>query len=272
MNEGFTESAYKKILKKASVQYRFVPYGELCSERHVIWRHDIDFSPQRALALAKLEAAENLCCEYHVLVRGRYYNPLEPEISKILREISNVGHKIGLHFDLDIFAHDEQVSRNRFEASIGLEKTILEDITGAEVASLSFHNLTLHNNLYTTEMQICDMFNANFPNFHSQYKYISDSNGLWRNQTLVDVLDETPVEKLHVLTHPEWWTRKAMPPYERIKRTIMGRAKANIHLYLNTINRDGRLKRIAQAHGVPEEDIIKAGIFMDAPIKDADSK
>ncbi len=270
MDECFTESAYKKILQKASVQYRFVPYGEPCSDRHVIWRHDIDFSPQRALALAKLEAAENLCCEYHVLVRGRYYNPLEPEISMILREISNWGHKIGLHFDLDIFAHGEQVSRDRFENAIRLEKVILEDITGDDVTSLSFHNLTLHNSLYTTEKQVCGMFNANFPNFHSQYKYISDSNGLWRNQTLVDILEANPVKKLHVLTHPEWWTRKAMSPYERIKRTIMGRAKANINLYLNTINRDGRLQRIAQAHGVPEEDIIEAGIFIDPSMKDTD--
>ena len=38
-----------------------------------------------------------------------------------------------------------------------------------------------------------------------RYAYVSDSNGHWRFDRLPDVLENGGHERLHVLTHPEWW-------------------------------------------------------------------
>ena len=55
--------------------------------------------------------------------------------------------------------------------------------------------------------------------------YVSDSNGYWRFERLPEVLAAGAHERLHVLTHPEWWQEEAMSPRERILRCIAGRAR-----------------------------------------------
>jgi len=52
----FTEDNYRAIVKQAASKYLFVNYGYKGSEFHVIWRHDVDFSVNRALKLAQIEA------------------------------------------------------------------------------------------------------------------------------------------------------------------------------------------------------------------------
>ena len=48
----FTEDSYRAIVKQAASKYLFVNYGYEGSELHAIWRHDVDFSLNRASASA----------------------------------------------------------------------------------------------------------------------------------------------------------------------------------------------------------------------------
>ena len=129
-NDGrFTETSYERILDLASARYQFLDYGESEPEPFLIWRHDIDYSPQRAMTMARLEAARGLRCVYHVLLSGRYYNVLEPEVGAILREIVTLGHSLGLHFDMDVFGTGS-ASHHQLVERISLEKTILETVLG----------------------------------------------------------------------------------------------------------------------------------------------
>jgi hypothetical protein len=57
------------------------------------------------------------------------------------------------------------------------------------------------------------------------YVYGSDSNGYWRFKPMGELIAEGH-QRLHLLTHPEWWTPEPLPPSERIDRAIMGRARA----------------------------------------------
>ena len=53
----FTENAYQKHLELAKKNYRFIFYDQISDkDRLCLWRHDIDYSPQRGLALAKIES------------------------------------------------------------------------------------------------------------------------------------------------------------------------------------------------------------------------
>ena len=60
--DAFTEAGFRAILqqiKSAKYKFRLFSGGD-CSalERHVIWRHDVDFSMHRAAKLAKIELEE----------------------------------------------------------------------------------------------------------------------------------------------------------------------------------------------------------------------
>ena len=56
------------------------------------------------------------------------------------------------------------------------------------------------------------------------YTYCSDSNGYWRFKPMRDVIDQGH-DRLHLLTHPAWWTPEPMAPSDRIDRAILGRAR-----------------------------------------------
>jgi hypothetical protein len=107
------------------------------------------------------------------------------------------------------------------------------------------------------------MISAAAPAFRD-FAYVSDSNGIWRYRKLEEVLSAPPVPKLQVLTHPEWWTPEPLAPFARLRRSINGRAAANLQLYLYQLERDGRLDSIGHRIGLTEADL--------APILDQRSR
>ncbi len=246
----FTEAVYVDLLERAAARYRFVDYSTDAGEGALIWRHDIDYSPHRALALAKLEAARNLRCVYHVLLDSRYYNLFEPEIARIVRAISALGHEIGLHFDWDVFERPEIVYERQLHERIAFEKLVIETVLGVKTRSISFHNHTINQDRIATADQICGLFNATAPRIQDRFKYISDSNGIWRYERLIDLLSGASPARLHVLTHPEWWTPEPMTAMNRVERAIDGRARANRQIYITMLKRDGRFAAIAERIGL----------------------
>lgn len=250
----FTEAAYERLLDLARTKYQFCGFGEEQSQPFVIWRHDVDYSPHRALALARIEASRKLKCVYHLLITSRYYNVLEAEVVAIFRAIAGFGHEIGLHFDMDSFGESESLSTEQLDERIAFERGIAESLLGVELRSMSFHNYTINRGRIHERERICGMINAAAPMFRD-FAYVSDSNGIWRYRRLVDVLSGPAVPRLQVLTHPEWWTPEPLAPFARLRRSIEGRAAANLQLYLYQLERDGRLDDIGQRIGLSEADI-----------------
>ena len=100
----FTEESFRKLLHSLEQHgYRFARYGEAAGDRHVLWRHDVDFSLHRAARLAEIEAEEGVLGTYFLNPRSSFYNLLEPKIVALTRRISSLGHEIGLHFDAEAF-------------------------------------------------------------------------------------------------------------------------------------------------------------------------
>lgn len=245
----FTDAEHRRLLELAASKYRFASYAQTTTEPFVIWRHDVDYSPHRALAFAKMESELGLRCIYHVLLSGRYYNAFEPEIADILRQIGAFGHEIGLHFDMDVVPDSASFDPVKVIERIAFEKRVLETITGAPVASMSFHNFTLHKARLDLTEHLCGMTNASARRFQDGFKYVSDSNGIWRYDRLSDVLNASPFPRLHVLTHPIWWTPEPMHPVNRLRRVIDGRARANFDFYTAVMKRDGRFTALAERLG-----------------------
>lgn len=221
----FTEVAFRKLLRALKEgRYRFTRYGERPEERHVLWRHDVDFSMHRAAKLAAIEAEDGAIATYFVNARSSFYNLLEPKVLGLCRSLREMGHDIGLHFDAGAYGTDHW-QRSTLEAAVSREQRLLESILDMPIRSLSWHNPDMSNLLEFDDETIAGLQNAYAGSLKRDYIYCSDSNGYWRFQPMADVIAKGS-ERLHLLTHPEWWTPDAMSPSERIDRAILGRARA----------------------------------------------
>jgi UDP-3-O-[3-hydroxymyristoyl] glucosamine N-acyltransferase len=238
MNEAdFTERHYREILRHAAARYRFASFDEPPAERHVLWRHDVDASPHRALALARIEAEEGVLSTYCVNLHSEFYNLLEPSIVTRVREIVTLGHRLGLHLDPG-FACPRDVED--LASMLQGERRVLQQTFEAAVNVFSIHDVDFHGLLRFDEDEVGGMVNAYGRRVFRDYHYVSDSNGHWRFQRLFDVVARSEAQRLHVLTHPEWWQADAMPPSQRIDRCITGRGRSVRSNYDRSLDKAGR--------------------------------
>lgn len=217
----FTEAHYRANVRTAKAHYAFEPYGTRSDEPHVLWRHDIDCSPHRALALARIEAEEGVTATYCFLLHSDFYNLLETAVMRRVREILSYGHRLGLHFDPAVVRPADEAE---LECALTRERAILEDVFEAPVEAFSFHNPDISDADRFQQDAYAGMLSTYGASVQRDYHYVSDSNGYWRFKRLADVLGEHEQPRLHVLTHPEWWQAEAMSPRARIARCIEGRA------------------------------------------------
>lgn len=239
--EDFTESEYRRLVRAALAKWTMVPFTQLrASGRICLWRHDIDFSPHRALRLATIESEEGLRATYYVLLHSQFYSVLEREVRQVIRAIAALGHAIGLHFD-PTFYDDRELQDGGLEERLAEESALLQRITGAEVKTFSYHNTQLIPAAFRSDAEyIAGMVNAGAAYIREHFGYCSDSNGYWKYGRLRDVLASGEFERLHVLTHPDWWVPEPLSPRERVSRCIEGRARRQHEWYDSTL---AQLKR-----------------------------
>ena len=84
--------------------------------------------------------------------------------------------------------------------------------------AVSLHNPSVSGTQDLDVEELGGMLHAGARSVRDRYPYISDSNGYWRFERLPEVLAAGEHERLHVLTHPEWWQEEAMSPRDRIMR------------------------------------------------------
>lgn len=131
------------------------------------------------------------------------------------------------------------IDSNEIEEYAVIEKKIIEKYFGIKINTVSFHNPEASNVLNLKQDYYAGMVNAYSETISKNCKYCSDSNGYWRYDRLQDVIEKN-YEKLHILTHPVWWTPYAMSPYERMRRCADGRRDAVIKAYCDTLSHQGR--------------------------------
>jgi len=233
----FTEKAYVELITEAAGHYRFEPFGTTVTVPHVLWRHDIDFSVHRGLSLAKIEAELGVMATYFVLLHSPFYNAFELDVSDSLRQISGLGHSIGLHFESGYYG---KIERETLEGRLALERRILEELLDVEVGVFSFHNPELDGSLSIDDDALGQMVSTYGRSLRNNYRYISDSNGIWRLEHLPAIVSDKGSSRLHVLTHPEWWTPEPMSPRDRVTRCIDGRSRRAHALYDELLERSGR--------------------------------
>jgi hypothetical protein len=235
----FTEASYEALVATARERFAFEPFGTGADVPHVLWRHDVDVSVHRALALARIEARAGVRATYLLSLHSAFYNLLEPGVAERARAIADHGHWIGLHFDLA--AYDGLDAAPELVRRIERERALLEDWVGRPVTALSFHNPDVIEVPGMRAERLAGLTNAYGDALASRYEYVSDSNGYWRFRRLEDVLADADIDRLHVLTHPEWWPPDAMSPRARLERAAAGRAHSVLEANDADLERFGRL-------------------------------
>jgi hypothetical protein len=234
----FTEEKYRWLLRVAKKSYQFVMYDAIpWNRRFILWRHDLDYSINRAAALAQIEAEEGVSTTYFVNPRSEFYNPFETSQARLIRGILGLGHSLGLHFDAA--AHYIQ-DDDTLSQKLLVERRWLGEAFGVHPHAFSFHNPEARHLQFEAETY-GGLVNCYSRRFKAEIPYCSDSNGYWRFRRLQDVLTEAADPCLQVLTHPGWWQKKPMWPRQRIYRCAYGRASSTMSSYDTGLRQHGRL-------------------------------
>lgn len=214
----FTYDHYRAILKKALLNYEFCSYDALdWSKPFVLWRHDVDFSLEKALELAKLESDLGISATYFVDLNSRWYNVLEVSQTKVLRQIKELGHNLGLHFDAQYY--NIQTIED-LEKSLLNQKQVFKSFLGENVGCFSFHNPT-PSELNCGADTYAGLVNCYSDTLSKNVFYCSDSNGYWRHHRLMDVLESTRPNFLQVNLHPGWWSTRSDDPRSKVASIAM---------------------------------------------------
>ena len=237
--EDFTVMQYRALLQEAKKKWLFCAFGTKEDRPHILLRHDVDFSVSRALRIAEIEAAENLSSTFFFMLHSSFYNILEKDMLDKVKVIIGLGHYIGLHFDSAFYA--SYISQEELEKRIFYEKGILEHFIEKEINVFSFHNIDINNVQLTNADKLGGLRNAYAEKIQKKYKYCSDSNGYWRFDRLETLIKQKEFDYMQILTHPAWWTKQPMSPFERIKTSAYDRTQNILKDYDLLLKDHGRV-------------------------------
>lgn len=237
---SFSLNQYSKFLKMITCRYDVVGpeiFSEIenISNQLCLIRHDIDRSPKQAEKIAFLEAEHEVKSTYFVLINGDQYSPFEKIQREALKNILGYGHSVGLHFDASWNEIDDSES---LEENLAWEKNILQNLLETEITSFSFHNPSESTDKFRA-LKYSELWNYYSDQIRANFAYISDSNGFWRAQSLENFLNEGH-QRIHILTHPEWWGYEDFSPGEIVARQISERAASSWKNYSESLLKSGR--------------------------------
>lgn len=215
----FSYAEYRNILQSLSEQFDIIDYGDIDekTESFCVIRHDIEFSVERALEMAKLESEMNVKTSYFFQINNNTYNPFSSKNLAIIHDIAKLGHKIGIHFTPS--SSKEKIVRSEFF----MMKRIFEDLTKISVDRFSFHRPNLNSEVLSENINIDGIINV-YSNLFFEYfddkipedpeiKYISDSNHQWKYGHPLDSMNSS-WRKIHILIHPFSWSSSGGNNYE----------------------------------------------------------
>lgn len=204
----FSPSSYLSLLarfEKAGYDFRF--FDDHGPDGSLILRHDVDFSLEYALEMARLEQSVGATSTYFILLSTEFYNVLAPRAAAIVREIRSTGSRIGLHFDPTAY--------NNYNDGFELERRLFERQFSQDLDIVSLHrprdflrdnNKALNGVRHTYE-----------DDFFKTIKYVSDSGGSFRFGSPFETDEFALGRTIHLNLHPIWWMRPGLSPSETIR-------------------------------------------------------
>ena len=201
---NFTFNYYKLMLENSLLSgYKITPLKEykLNYDKHILLRHDVDFTLENAVNFSKIENELGIRSTYFIRLHAKNYNPLTINNSKLLYNFLELGHEIGLHIEPDYY---KNMGLNPIE-HINIEINMLEKVLGIKMNGISTHEPSRCG--YIIDKENIKQLNVDYEAYLIDgYKYISDSGARWREGDLNEWNNK--VNKIIVNTHPVWWFKE----------------------------------------------------------------
>jgi hypothetical protein len=176
--------------------------------------------------MARVENKLGIHAHYYFLADSQSYNVASNNFRTVVDEIKSLGHCLGLHFE----RQNESISvKEEFLTQV----TRLSAVAKMEIRTYSPHNPGPSVMKYTGDIPR-EYINAySFIN-EGRMGYISDSNGKWQSDYLLEFLQEDRNNSYQILIHPEWWTEHEMEPLSKIIFALGEEFLSNLTDYLES--------------------------------------
>lgn len=231
----FTYESYIELLKRLKEStYRITTFlrEEDTPSPQVILRHDVDVSPTKAFRMAEVEEKLRVNSTYFFMISSEWYNLMDKENENALLAIRDMGHEIGLHFDVSNYPIS---NLEELESILLRQLNILGSIISCPVKAVSWHipsDIILGKNIsFLDDRWIKNAYDSKYFN---NYKYLSDSNMNWREDPFA-YIDSDRFPKIQLLTHPIWYREEEMPKMA-ILNVELGKKTLSAIRYLEEIS------------------------------------
>lgn len=205
MFEDFDYAQYERLLAGLVDRHENLCFGEAqdgsLPDAYYLLRHDVDFCPEAALGMAELEARNGVRATYFLLFSSPFYNLLDVEHRSFPRRLVELGHEVGLHYDVSAY---EATGVPDLSEVLLAEAALLGTMSGRQVSSIAAHNPSLHGQdpFGTSERFV----NAYDHAFTVDTVYLSDSCGAWRNDAVRMLATPPYPPRIQLLVHPVFWS------------------------------------------------------------------
>ena len=209
----FSYSEYRNTIKLVQSYFPIYDFKHILDYKPSVFcvlRHDIEFSVDRALTMARIEADElGVKSTYTVQLSNNTYNALSQKNIEVIQKIKKLGHKIGLHQNPPLMGDDELIEY------ILRDIETLEHYYDFEVDRFAFHRVGSYPELLEKYVEVPNKINCYAKEFFHYFQgetpselnvhYVADSNHKWKYGHPL-YLNFDKVNKLQLLTHPYSWS------------------------------------------------------------------
>ena len=232
----FSYTEYRNIITLVKNSLPIMDFSEVNEEVNTfcVLRHDIEFSIDRALTMARIEHDDlGVHSTYTVQLRNNTYNALSQKNIEVIQEIESMGHYIGLHQNPPMMDDDELVDY------ILKDIETLEHYYGFEVDRFAFHRCGSNPGILEKYVEVPDKINCYAKDFFHYFKgdtpedlrvhYLADSNHDWKygHPFSIDYWDIP--QKMQLLTHPYSWTDEGYDNLDNYTELIRERNEELVH-------------------------------------------
>lgn len=226
---NFHHAHYREMLERLRARgYHFALFPEaeaLLQMRSpfALLRHEIDYAPEQALALARIEAEAGARATYFINVRSDLYNVFSPGAAKAVRELLQLGHALGLSCDV---TDDEDLAEAcRRDAAL-----VEQWFFGQPVTAVKFR-LGDESTFLGAPLPAIPYPHTSMPLFH-RIPTFSDARGRWQMGSPLESRAFREGWPMQINTHPVWWNASPVSANEALMRLIDARQEEIAHLLI----------------------------------------
>lgn len=227
----FSYAEYRNIITLVKQNLPIMDFSEVSEEINsfCVLRHDIEFSIDRALRMARIEHEDlGVHSTYTVQLRNNTYNALSQKNIEAIGEIEEMGHYIGLHQN-----PPSDIPDDHLVDYIMKDIETLEHYYGFEVDRYAFHRCGSNPGILEKYVEVPDKINCYAEDFFHYFSgekpedlrvhYLADSNHDWKYGHPFNVDYWDLPQKMQLLTHPYSWTENGYENMNNFTRLIRER-------------------------------------------------